>query len=170
MNATLVWRSFIFAFALINAYSDLRWKKIPRGITVFGLVAGLAVNWQMGHALSSAVAALVGFGISLGFFSIGAIGGGDVKLVTALGAMLGLEHWAKAMEIAVLAAGVMALVQVIRHRAVRQTLHNMGEILRSIFQYGFQAHPVLNVKNDKLIRSPFAVAAAVGTLVAVISI
>jgi len=39
-------------------------------------------------------------------------------------------------------------------------------ILRAWLTGGLRAHPVINVQNSALVRSPFAVAAAVGTLYA----
>ena len=99
---------------------------------------------------------------------MGAIGGGDVKLITALGAMMGLHPWMLAMQIAVLAAAALAVVEIVRHRALRQTLRNMWEILKNLVTHGLRAHPQLNVKNPAALRSPFAVAAAIGVIVAVI--
>jgi len=57
-------------------------------------------------------------------------------------------------------------VQIIRRGAVVQTLRNVVTILKTWFTSGLRAHPVINVRNECLIRSPFAVAAAVGTLCA----
>ncbi len=167
MTSEPIWRAFIIAFACANAYSDLRWRKIPRGVVVFGFGAGLLFNWHEGQFLSALTAALVAFAIGMGLFSIGAIGGGDVKLITALAAMLGLHPWARAMEFSIFAAAAIALVQVIKHGAVRRTLRNMAEILRSLAKSGLRPHPVLNVRNEALIRSPFAVAAAMGTIAVV---
>jgi prepilin peptidase CpaA len=165
---TIIWRSFIIAFAIATAYADLRWRKIPRNLTLVALLAGLAVNWHFGHLLDSLFAALIAFGISMGLFSLGAIGGGDVKLMTALAAMLRLQPWGKAMEIAIFAACAMALAQMVRHGAVLRTLRNMKELLKWFFVAGPRPHPELNVRNAAMLRSPFAVAVAMGTLFVVL--
>ncbi len=164
----LIWPSVIISFVLTAAYTDFKWRKIPRQLTVAGLVAGLVVNWHAGYGLGALLAALLAFAVGLGFFSIGAIGGGDVKLITSLAAMLRLDSWVGAMQIAIFAAAVMAIVQIIRHRAVRRTIDNIVELLRSFVTHGLRAHPVLNVQNDSMIRSPFAIAAAVGTIVMIL--
>ena len=161
-----MWNSVIGAFVLTAAFADLRWRKIPRFLTVAAFVTGLIVHWMRGDFWSAAATALLGFAVGLSFFSLGAIGGGDVKLITALGAMLGFGPWTFAMEITILAAGAMALVQIIRRKAVVQTFRNLGAILKSWVTCGFRAHPVINVQNSAMVRSPFAVAAAVGTLCA----
>lgn len=161
-----VWNSVIVAFVLTAAFADVRWRRIPRVLTLTAFVAGLAVHWARGDFWSAAAAALLGFAIGLSLFSLGAIGGGDLKLITALGAMLGFGPWAFAMKIAILAAVAMALVQIIRRKVVVQTFRNVLTILRTWLASGFRAHPVINVHNESLVRSPFAVAAAVGTLCA----
>jgi len=162
-----MWDVFVISFALTAAIGDLCWRKIPRLFTVTGFVIGLVFHAWHGGFPSAVTAGLLGFIIGLAFFQLGAVGGGDVKLVAALGALLGLAKWVMAMKAAVLVAGAMALVQMIRHGAVRQTLYNLGQIIRSLLVAGLNPHPVINVQNPSAIRSPFGVAAAVGTLVAV---
>jgi len=161
-----MWNTIIAAFVLTAALADLRSRKVPRPLTVAAFITGLVVHWIRGDFWSAAATALLGFAIGLSFFSLGAIGGGDVKLMTALGAMLGFGPWTFAMEMTILAAAVMAMVQIIRRRVVKQTFRNVLEILKSWLTGGLHAHPVINVQNPAMVRSPFAVAAAVGTLCA----
>jgi len=163
-----MWNSVIGAFVVTAAIADVRWRRIPRWLTVAALVTGLVVHGFRGWMdfRSAAAAALLGFGAGLALFCLGAIGGGDLKLITALGAMLGVGLWAFAMEVAILASVAMALVQIIRRRVVLQTIRNVVTILKSWVTSGLRAHPVINVHNESLVRSPFAVAAAVGTLCA----
>ncbi len=164
-----MWDIVTIAFVITAAVADLQWRKIPRILTVTGFVAGLAVNAFRGHIASSLAAALLGFGIGLALFSLGAIGGGDVKLITALGAMLGLRPWALAMYVAIFAAALMAIIEIIRRRAVWQVLINVSLLFRHLFKSGFKPHPTLNVNNRATIRSPFGVAAAIGTVFAVLA-
>lgn len=162
-----MWDAFVVAFVLTAAIGDIRWRKIPRLFTTAGFVIGLLFHYFSGELTSALLAGVIGFVIGLAFFQIGAIGGGDVKLMAALGTLLGLSKWMLAMKVAIFAAGAMALVQMFRHKAVRQTLHNMGQIIKGLVTGGFKPHPVVNVKNPASMRSPFGVAAAVGTLIAV---
>ncbi|HYG98781.1 MAG TPA: A24 family peptidase [Terriglobales bacterium] len=170
-NEWTIWNAVVVAFALTAAMGDVRWRKIPRALTTAGLLAGVGFHLYAGgfngFALS-ALACLIGFAIGLTFFSLGAIGGGDVKLITALGAMLGLNRWLFAMEVAVIAAGVIALVQAWRTGRLRQTFANIAETLRWLIARGVRAHPVINVSNAAMLRAPFGVAAALGTVAAVI--
>jgi prepilin peptidase CpaA len=163
MVSETVWHTFVLTFAATTAYSDVRWRKIPRGITVLGVLAGLGFNSSHGMLLDALLATTVAFSIGLGLFSMGAIGGGDVKLMTALAAMLRLQSWAAAMNVAILIAALMAIVQIIRFRAVRQTLNNIWQLLKHFVKSGPRAHPTLNVKSETALRSPFGVAVAAGT-------
>jgi prepilin peptidase CpaA len=161
-----MWNGIIVAFVLTAALADVRWRKIPRLLTVAAFVTGLIVHWTRGDFWSAAATALLAFAIGLSFFSLGAIGGGDVKLISALGAMLGFGPWTFAMEVTILAAAAMAIVQIIRRKVVVQTLRNVVAILKAWATGGFRAHPVINAQNAAMVRSPFAVAVAVGTLCA----
>jgi prepilin peptidase CpaA len=163
-----MWKVVIIAFVVTAAYADYRTRRIPRALTITAAAAGLAFHGIYGGIVSSLEAAALAFVIGLALFSLGAIGGGDVKLITALGAMMGLPSWAEAMEVAIFVAAAMALFEVIRHRALRQTLRNMADILGGLFTKGLRPHPSLNVSNPGTLRSPFGMAAAIGTIVAMI--
>jgi prepilin peptidase CpaA len=168
----MYWNAFVMAYAIVAAVSDALWGKIPRTLTVLALIAGLAFHGYSGGLKdfgSAMLAAFIAFGIGLTLFRVGAIGGGDVKLITALGALLGFWPWLHAMRLAVFVAGAIALIQVLRRRAVIQTLHNIMEILRNLARRGLMAHDVINVNNQSMIRAPFGVAVALGTLLSMVA-
>jgi prepilin peptidase CpaA len=70
---------------------DLRHRRVPNWLTAAGAAGGLAcAAWGGWHGLGIAAAgALVGFLLLLPFHWCGAMGGGDVKLMAAYGALLG---------------------------------------------------------------------------------
>jgi prepilin peptidase CpaA len=162
-----MWNLFIIAFMVAVAICDLRSRKIPKILTVSGFFVGLIFQWFNGNALSALGTALLGFVVGLALFLLGAIGGGDVKLICALGAMLGFAPWARAMQLAIFIAAGTAVIQAIRHRAVRQTLENMRSIIAALFTSGWKQHPTIHVNNSSLIRSPFGLSAAIGTVIVI---
>jgi prepilin peptidase CpaA len=161
------WTALILAFVLTVAVSDIRWRKIPRWLTTTAALAGLGYHALFGGIVSAVIATLIAFGIGLSFFQLGAIGGGDVKLITALGALLGLDRWLLAMEIAVIAAALLGVVQALRRGVFRQMLRNIGVLLKWLLGKGGIPHPSINVRNQAMVRAPFGVAAALGTALAV---
>jgi prepilin peptidase CpaA len=161
------WEALVLAFVVTAAVSDLRWRRIPRWLTVAALVCGLAYHVAFGGIITSLVAAFVGFAAGLALFQLGAVGGGDVKLITALGAMLGLAHWIFAMEVAVFASALIALTQATMRGMLRQTFAGVGELARWLVSSGGKKHPLINVGNSAKLRAPFGVAAALGTVIAI---
>jgi len=103
----------VAALALVVAAAtvwDLRQRRIPNGLVLLGLLAGLGLG-AVGGGLGGVAAALAGAGfafVALIFpFSRGWLGGGDVKLVMACGSLLG---WQGALVTAVLGAALHGLV------------------------------------------------------------
>jgi prepilin peptidase CpaA len=162
-----MWNAFVLAFAITAAIWDIWTRRIPNVLTTSALVAGLIYNAYMSNLGQSLLGCIVGLVAGIALFHLGAVGGGDVKLVGALGAMLGFEPWLTAMFVAIFVAGLVALVRVIHRRLLGRTLWNMLDILKNLFTHGFTAHPEVHVNNPSIVRSPFGVAAAVGTLAVV---
>ncbi len=82
----------VAAFTLVAAISDLRTRKIPNWMTVPMCVAGLIYQvcfFQWSGLGSGLLGFLAGFGILFILWMIGSAGGGDVKLMGALGPWLG---------------------------------------------------------------------------------
>jgi prepilin peptidase CpaA len=110
---------------------------------------------------------LEGVGISLGvllpFVWMRGLGAGDWKLMGALGAFLGPQRTIVVLLGTVLIAGLMAVVEIIRQKKVRETLSNLWVIFvaYSTFQVGNAREITLD--NPGLLRIPFAVAAALAT-------
>lgn len=157
-----MWDAFVLAFAVTAAVGDLLWRRIPSKFTAGGLIAGLIYHYLYGGLGAAVAAAGLGFGIGLALYQLRAVGGGDVKLITALGAMLGWDGWLLAMKIALVIAGVLAVFEIARRRMVKQTLRNIGVLINHLMSQGLKPHPEINVKNPALVRVPFGVAAAMG--------
>lgn len=159
-----MWQAFVLAFAVTVAIGDFCYRRIPRVFTVGGLLIGLGYHMFHGGFWSASLTAVLAFVLGLGLYELRAIGGGDVKLVTAMGAILGFEPWVLAIEVAIAIAGLMALIGVVKRGKLLQTFRNIGHLLKHFTVNGFRPHPEIQVNNAALVRVPFGVAAAVGTV------
>jgi prepilin peptidase CpaA len=163
-----MWQSFVVAFAVTAALGDVWLRKIPRPLTLLGFVAGLTYHAFFGRFWTALLTAALAFALGLGLYELRAIGGGDVKLVAAMGAILGFQPWVTAIEVAFLVAGLMALAGAIYRRVFVQTFHNIWLLLKHFVVNGLRPHPDIQVDNAKLVRIPFGVAVATGTIFAVV--
>lgn len=136
------WPLVVLAILLAGAsVYDVRRGVIPKfltypaiavglmGHTLFGGLTGAAEPMQLG--LAGALAGFaVGFGLMLAVYLTGGIGGGDVKLMGAVGALTGWRFTLEALFFGLLVALLMALVILLRRRITRRTL---GRIFRWVW-------------------------------------
>ena len=115
------------AIALLGAaISDLRTRLIHNWLT-FGIAAAApAFWWATGLSLWPGVAAQLALGVAAfavlaGLFAAGAMGGGDVKLLTALALWLPWQPFLKLIVIMALLGGVLTLVCLAWHRIARRS-------------------------------------------------
>jgi hypothetical protein len=83
----------------------------------------------------------------------------------AVGALVGPQMLWFVLLASVLVAGIMAAFMTVRANRVRDTFHNMGLIVMGFITFGFKAHPEISLDNPGLLKLPFGVAAAIGTLI-----
>jgi prepilin peptidase CpaA len=157
--------------ALIAGITDWRWRRIPNCLTVPAALAGLAANsaaWHWAGLKSSAEGLGLGLLLLFPFVLIRALGAGDWKLTGALGSLLGPHELLLVLAVAVMIAGVMALVLVIYKRRLGELLHNMGRLLLALAT-GHPGHPAVSLDNPESLKVPFGVAVAIAAIVFVAS-
>ena len=116
--------AILAAMLIMAAVGDLRTRTIPNPLNAaialtaipFWFASGL--EWWPEVALRIGMAAAL-FGLFAIAFSLGAMGGGDVKMVAALALWLPAGAVLKLLVIMSLAGGVLTLAMLTRHRAVR---------------------------------------------------
>ena len=103
------------------AVSDLRTRKIPNAIPIALAVFGLAFNafggWR--PALSAVVAGVLVLIVGTLPFSLKAIGGGDVKLLSACATVFGLVELLPLAIYTALVGGVLAVIMIALRRFAR---------------------------------------------------
>jgi prepilin peptidase CpaA len=118
MGMDLVFTATVVLFTLACLVSDVRNRRIPNWLTVpvlgLGLlahtVAGLAAGEGWSRLLLSLGGFATGFGILFVLWLFGGGGGGDVKMMSALGAWLGATLTVQAFLASAAATVVIVLV------------------------------------------------------------
>ncbi len=151
----------------MGAVQDVRGGRIPNWLTYPGIVAALTVRWAAFglHGLKGGVIGfLIAGGVFFLLFMLGGMGGGDVKLMAAVGSWAGDVRVLAILIAAAIAGGVLAVLYMVSRKQVWLTLRNTGELLQHHMTSGLQPHPVLNVREPSTMRVPYGVAIAMGTL------
>src|SRR5579859_5591576 len=99
------------------AVYDMRYRRIPNWLNVLGALLGLALNaWLIvdGRPWPGLFFALkglgMGFGIYFVLYAIRAMGAGDVKLMGAIGALVGWQNWFGIFLITAVVGGISAVM------------------------------------------------------------
>jgi len=148
----------VLAIAAAAVWVDFRTHRIPNRLVLIGLIAGLAVQ-SAGHGwwgLPLAVGgATVGVALLLPFYAPGSMGAGDVKLMSALGAILGPGLTVAATALTLVAGALLAAFAMTRYRA-----GNSGSAPSTPGS--------LAVSTPKGLRIPYASAIAAGSCAALV--
>ena len=153
--------------ALVGAVNDVRSARIPNWLTYSALVAALGLRTALlglSGLKSGALGMLVAGGLFCLLFFLGAMGGGDMKLMAAMGAWVGSTQVVTLVLAVSLAGGVLAIGRMIFGNVVGRTLRNTVRLICYRLTAGLQPHPELNVQSSDSKRVPFGVAIAAGAL------
>ena len=152
--------------AMVGAIKDVRGKRIPNRLTYSGLIAALVVRTGLGgwtELRSGLAGMLFAGGIFFLLFLLGGMGGGDVKLMAAVGAWVGTAQVGILLIMSAIAGGLLAVGYVLVHKRMLQSLRNVVELVRHHLTEGFAPHPTLNVQQEGTLRLPYGLAIAIGT-------
>lgn len=169
-NQIAIW-SLALLVALWAGWLDWRFRRIPNWLTVSGFFLGLGMNGVL-LGWAGIKGGLEGAGIGLGVFFIPVIlrgiGAGDLKLMGALGACLGPRKLVDVLLVSIFIAGFMAVVEIIRRRRVKDTVSNLGVLVRAFATFGLGAREgLVTLDNPTSLRLPFGVATALAMVVVV---
>jgi prepilin peptidase CpaA len=111
---------------LFAAFTDLRRRTIENWLTFGIALAAPLFWWASGLSLWPGVALQLGLGVAVfaalaGLFALGVMGGGDVKLLTALALWLPVQPFLKLVVLMALIGGVLTIVVAGWHRIARRS-------------------------------------------------
>ena len=99
-------------FAVAAGITDLRWRKIPNWLTYPAIRIAVFLHWMIAGrhaALLSLGGAALGLGVLLPFVLLGGLGGGDWKLVGALGAFFEPRKLVPVLLLTLMINGIIAI-------------------------------------------------------------
>ena len=127
MDSMLI--NVLLMFALtVAAIHDAKYRKIPNIITYSVIIVALACHaWQSGFGgfLFSLQGTLLGMALLILFYLTGKMGAGDVKLMGAVGSVLGPAGVFKAFLFAAIVGGIYAIIILMTRGHVLDTIRRM---------------------------------------------
>ena len=122
----------IAAGMVIATVVDLRTRRIPNALTatMAGVGIGLAATGSSGVPLwASALGFVLGLALMMPGHVLGATGAGDVKLMAAVGAIVGPATVVTAFLFTAVAGGVLAVIVAARRQRLTATLTGTGRLV-----------------------------------------
>ena len=155
----------VTALVCLAMYSDLRWRKIPNCLTLPAIALGFVLN-LVGNGWNGLLFALMGVAVGMGLlmlpYLLGGMGGGDVKLMGALGSLLGSHAILNVFLYTSLFGGVIAIVVAVANRSLIEMLKRILLFMKCVFL--FQAPAAGAAVFKKSSSMPYGVAIGAGTL------
>jgi prepilin peptidase CpaA len=153
----------------LAAATDISRRVVPNALTVTGLICGFLLNTSL-HGWGGLKQALFGFIVGLALFLplflLRGMGGGDVKLMAAIGSMAGVTDTIIIFILTAVFGGVLALLLLVWKGGLGRALRNTGLILGELtrLRAPHVAHPELAIEHEGSVKLPYAIAIALGTL------
>jgi prepilin peptidase CpaA len=153
---------------LISVYTDIRYRKIYNGVTTTFAVLGLGLNiylrgwWGVVFSVEGVLLGLALFFLSAFLGRI--LGAGDCKLFAAVGALQGPNMLAWCILYALIAGGVLAIIVALYRGVLKPALSRVG---KSLYMRAAHGVPMDIATAGEKMRLPYALAIAIGTIVAV---
>ncbi len=156
----------LIALVSVAAALDLGTRRIPNALTVGGLLLALGLRALTGTPalVDGLLGALIAFGLSFPLFLLGGMGGGDVKLLTAVGAFLAPERLWVALLAMALVGGALALGVAIWKRRLAASFVSTFRVVKDL---AFRAVGMGGTSSAARLSDPDALAVPYGVAIAV---
>jgi prepilin peptidase CpaA len=134
MSSDALALTIVVAGAGAAAAIDIRTRRVPNAVTMSlagaGVLLAAAGLGRLG-VMAALAGGLVGLVLMLPGHFLGATGAGDVKLLSALGTLLGPASIFWAFLVAMIAGGILALLVAAHRGRLRATVTRSAELIRT---------------------------------------
>jgi prepilin peptidase CpaA len=157
----------LVAVVLIGAVVDARSRRIPNGLTATAVVMALALRALVGSGalVDGLLGAALALALLVPLFAMGGVGGGDAKLLVAVGAFLGPKGFIVAVLATAVTGGLMSLAYAVRRGVILPLLLHTGGLLKYVFTGG-RGGERRTLESPGALSIPYGVAIAAGALFA----
>lgn len=167
----------VVALVVIAMSYDMHARRIPNWLVATALIAALPVEivanglpigpiWWIAGALTGAVMLMPGYLMRM-------LGAGDVKLMAAVGALLGPRGALEAVLATAAAGGVLSLVALLQKRRLRRGVAGAMSMLITMSAAPEEIVSAKKDRTDQAIPSvgslPYGVAIAIGSVITLIA-
>ncbi len=164
MNYFVVKSCVLLCLLLISLYEDLKMRRIPNTVTISGMISGIIINLT-GQGFLGLLFSLKGIFIAFLLlsipFMIGGLGGGDVKLVMAVGAIMGTDFVLKSIVYVVAVGALIATIIIL----ARREIYRFKKIKEYLFST-FLLKDLVPINSDgEALFFPYGIAIATGVAI-----
>lgn len=161
--------SIVFV-AIIAIYTDIKYRKIFNYLTLPSIIIGFMLAIWSGESsviFSRLVGFLVGLLILMPLFMLGGMGGGDIKLLAALGALGGYPFIIWSVIYMAFIGGIFAFFSLLWERQVAESIKEMKGFGSSVAIFFHHPETSINLPDGKIKASiPYGVAIGFGAIMA----
>ena len=147
---------------------DIRERRIPNWVVLFGLTGGIALSGFQGSTqlIFSIVGFFAGILALMIPFAFGWMGAGDVKFFAAMGALLGYKPLPRVFFYSCIVAGIIALVAMALGQARQISFRNFWIDCKFMFLSLPAGLPSSTPRDSGVYSVPWGVAIGAGTIMA----
>jgi prepilin peptidase CpaA len=158
----------LLALVVAAAVYDILFRRIANWLVITALAVGLSLNvflFEWAGLKTSLLGVALAFAVYFPMYLLRGMGAGDVKLMTAVGAIVGPGTWFAILIFTGVIGGLTAVALLLVRGRLRHTFWNVGFLLSRILQFKPPyANTELDVRSAQGIRLPHGALIALGTL------
>jgi prepilin peptidase CpaA len=174
----LVETILLTSLLILASISDIRTYKIKNIITLPYVLAGMIINIYINgvnNLLTFAIDILIPIICLIPFYSLKMLGAGNIKLFSAISAIMGHRFVLLSMVFSFLVGGVIALLIMLIRKNFKKRFAYLFQYLKNCFiTFSIQSYTSIGseskdaVTEDVSGRFPFAIAVSLGTAIALL--
>jgi prepilin peptidase CpaA len=150
------------------AIHDCKYRKIPNWFNLSALVLGIGLNALMSGVpglISSCEGLLLALAVYMPLYVVNGMGAGDVKLMAAVGSLVGPVRWLEILLATSVLGGLVAFIFAWRKKRLTETCWNVLGILEDLvhFRLPYRSNPQLDIRNAHSLRMPHGITIAIGS-------